>query len=54
MGARSPQAPTDPFTQTCGVTPLLSIATRVSVISSLQPECPCAWTFARSSIAART
>ena len=33
MGARSPEAPTEPFSQMTGVTPLLSISTSVSVIS---------------------
>ena len=40
MGARSPQAPTEPFSHTTGVTPLLSMSTKVWVISGRQPELP--------------
>ncbi len=54
MGARSPQAPTEPLWQTTGVTPALSMAMRVRVISGRQPEWPWAWTLTLSSMAART
>ena len=54
MGARSPQAPTEPFWQTKGVTPSFSIATRVCVISGRQPECPWACTLMRPVMAPRT
>jgi len=40
MGARSPDAPTEPFLQTKGVTPLFSISIKVSVISGRIPELP--------------
>jgi hypothetical protein len=53
MGAKSPLAPTEPFSQTTGVTPLLSISTSVSVISGRLPEWPRACTLARPAIAAR-
>ena len=51
MGARSPEAPTEPFWQTTGVTPLLSISTSVSVISGRLPELPWAWTLMRPAMA---
>ncbi len=54
IGARSPQAPTEPFWQTYGVTPRLSISTSVRVISGRQPELPCACTLIRPAIAPRT
>ena len=54
IGARSPQAPTEPFWQTTGVTPLFSMATRVCVISGRMPELPWACTLMRPAIAART
>ena len=54
MGARSPQAPTEPFWQTTGVTPLFSISTIVRVISGRQAELPCAWTLIRPASAPRT
>ncbi len=44
IGARSPQAPTEPLELMTGVTPLLSSATRVCVISGRLPELPWAWT----------
>ena len=37
-----------------GVTPALSSATRVWVISGRLPELPWAWTLARAAMAART
>ena len=54
IGARSPQAPTEPFWQTTGVTPLLSISTSVCVMTGRHAELPWAWTLMRPAIAPRT
>ncbi len=54
IGARSPHAPTEPFWQTAGVTPLLSIATSVSTISGRHPDLPWTCTLMRPAIAPRT
>ncbi len=54
IGARSPQAPTEPLELISGVTPLLSSSTSVCVISGRLPELPWAWTLMRAAMAART
>ena len=54
IGARSPQAPTEPLLLMTGVTPLLSSSTRVWVIASRLPELPCACTLMRAVMAPRT
>ena len=54
MGDRSPHAPTDPLSNTTGVTPLFSIWTSVSTMSRRGPEWPWARTLMREHIAART
>ena len=53
-GARSPEAPSDPYSCTAGVIPALSIATIRSTTSGRIPEYPMARVRARSSIMART
>ena len=53
-GARSPLAPTEPFSGTTGMTSRSSSATRRSSVLSRIPLYPPASTFARRSISART
>ena len=54
IGAKSPQAPTDPFSQTTGVSLLFSESKRYCVISLLPPEFPFACTLIRPHIAPLT
>ena len=52
-GARSPEAPTEPWSGTIGVTSRSSNKSRDSTSSGRQPECPRASDAARNRIMAR-
>ncbi len=53
-GARSPDAPTEPFSGMTGTTPRISICRSRSSVDSRTPERPPARTLARKSMSART
>ncbi len=53
-GARSPEAPSEPFSGITGCTPAFSMLTRVSTSSGRTPEDPWHSALARSSSIART
>ena len=53
-GAKSPEAPTEPFSGTIGWIPAFSISSKVCRVSSRMPEFPLAREFALKSIAALT
>ena len=52
-GARSPDAPTEPWQGTTGVSPLASIASMRRTVSSRTPDAPCARLASFSAIISR-